>query len=106
MADTKTMEDRIREKAVQEYEQQISHGTEAFFKSLGFTTYNQFNLGLKPEEGKSFRNLDTHTLKNEIVKQVVRVREKEIGDKAVEDFLKRVESLSDEVADLQSIVNN
>jgi hypothetical protein len=34
------------------------------------------------------------------------MRSQEIGDKAVEDFLKKVESLSDEVAVLQDIVNN
>jgi hypothetical protein len=54
MADIKTMEDRIREKAVAEYNQSIAKGAETFFKSLGFTTYREFNLGVKPDEGKGF----------------------------------------------------
>lgn len=106
MADTKTMEDRIREKAVQEYEQRIMHGAEAFFKSLGFTTYREFNLGVKPDPGLNFLPLNPSKLWREIVKQAVNMRKQEIGDQAVADFLKKVESLSEEVAELRDIVNN
>lgn len=106
MADAKTLEDRIREKAVAEYEKMAMREAEAFFKSLGFTTYREFNLGFKPKEGETFRRLDPHKLRTEIVNQAVYIRKQEIGDKAVEDFLKKVETLSDEVDDIRSLIDN
>jgi hypothetical protein len=105
MAEVKSLEDRIREKAVNAYAETVAANADVFFKSLGFNTYHEWNLGERPREGHDFRMLNTNSLKNEIIKQAVRARSQQVGDEAVKAFLEKVETLQDEVDEIRDIIN-
>lgn len=104
MANITSLDQNIRDKAVQDFENKLSEAAKVFKEAMGLNTWAQTSLGVAPKSGEGFRNKSPQEVLDVLVRDVVKVRTEDIGNKAVKAFVTKVEMLEDQINEVREIV--
>lgn len=102
MSKAKTIDEKIRERALEDLKAEAEQASRAFLKQLSSGTYTIPKLDLLDAHGKQ---VSVREAIDAIERAIVEAKATTIQDKAVADFIKKVDSFQDQLDELQHSIN-